>query len=285
MENKYISIWIIILLIFISKSFAGAYIKKENESVFILENIVSSNNKYIFNAKTKDFKSIENKLYFEYGLGHNLALNSYIKSLDLDMKFDTLIENNSNNNYFYNLGLQYNILKVQNHYLTLSFGFYDKIKADKVLFTTSNNDIFTAFESGISYSYIFDNFFGYYNNNSINIDIKYKLLKDSYKDNLNININLSRKINYSSIITIEYQYSKDIIKDNNYNIDKFFYNGMLILNKPKIDNLAISYYTIKLSSVTHFNNNISYKIGIEKSFYNNHSKSYALSNAIWITYN
>ena len=165
---------VLVLPVFVSStSFAGAYIKNKNELFIIFENTVTSNKIMPFDSFdiVRDFKSSENKIYFEYGLGNRLAINGYIKSFNLKMNFDTKLSNKNDTSYFYSLGIQYNLLSIINNYLTLNFLFYDKIKFDNVLFTTSNNDIFTAFEYGLSYSYFFNNFIGLYNNNFISFDI------------------------------------------------------------------------------------------------------------------
>ena len=284
---RYVLCSVILFFLIISNSFAGAYIKNKNELIFILENSISSNKKNILNSDKDNFRNVENKLYFEYGLGYNLAINGYLKSLDLKMDFDTLTENKSSGNYFYNFGLQYNFIKINNHYLTFSFNFYDNIKTDIALHTTSSNDVFKAFEYGISYGYFFDNFLGYYNNNFINLDIKYKLLQNSYKNNFNINFAFGRKINDTSLFIFELLYSKDIFEKITSDIAKYYYRQSVILTDTAIKNkinksLMSEYFTLKLSSITHFSDNLAFKIGIEKSFYKNNNKSYALSSGFWV---
>lgn len=272
-------------------SFAGAYIKDKNELLLIFENTTTSNKLNLLSSvdTNKDFRSSENKFYFEYGLGNNFALNGYIKSLDLKVNFDTKSKNRSDSNYFYNFGLQYNFINKNNNYLTANFWFYDGLKVDKVLFITSNNDIFTAFEYGISYAYFFDGFIGTNNSNFLNIDVKYKYLKNTFKDNFNTSISLGRKINSTSMIILEYLYSQDIIKNENFLIDKYFYDGNQTLTpqsrKNKIKNsLSSTYHTIKLSSITNFTENFSFKIGIENSFYKNNKKSYAITSGFWFNF-
>ena len=283
---------VLVLPVFVSStSFAGAYIKNKNELFIIFENTVTSNKIMPFDSFdiVRDFKSSENKIYFEYGLGNRLAINGYIKSFNLKMNFDTKLSNKNDTSYFYSLGIQYNLLSIINNYLTLNFLFYDKIKFDNVLFTTSNNDIFTAFEYGLSYSYFFNNFIGLYNNNFISFDIRYKYFKESFKNNFNASLSLGRKINTTSMIILEYSYSRDVIKNKNFPIDKYFYDGNQVLTRKFrtdkiLNSLSSTYQTIRLSSITNFTENLSFKIGLENSFYKNNKKSYAISVGFWINF-
>lgn len=288
--HKIIFLLFILYVFYYQNSFANAYIKNKNEFLIILESSTTSNKRNIISKiNNSDFKSTENKMYIEYGLGNKFAINGYIKSLDLKIDFETKLKNETNNNYFYNIGVQYNIAEYNNNYITFNFSFYDYIKFDKILFITSNNDIFKSIEYGISYGYFFNNFYGKYNNNFINLDIKHRLLQNSYKDNFNTNLTIGRKINSTSLLMIEYLYNKDIIKNTNFHIDKYYYNGSKILSnnsrRYKIKNhLSSTYHTIKLSSITNFTDNLAFKIGIEKSFYKNDKKSYSLNTAFWLNF-
>ena len=283
--------YVIIFLFFSFNSFAGAYIKNENEMLIIVESTTTSNKVIPINNLNivSDFRSSENKIYFEYGLRNKLAINGYIKSFNLKMNFDTKSSDKSSISYFYNIGIQYNLFNIMNNYLTVNFLFYDKIKFDDILFTTSNNDVFTAFEYGLSYSYFFDNFIGLYDNNFVNFDINYKYLKESFKDNFNVNLSFGRKVNITSMIILEYSYSKDIIKNKNFFVDKYFYDSSQTLTEEsrtdKISNsLSSTYQTIRLSSIINFTENLSFKIGFENSFYKNGRRSYATSLGFWINF-
>lgn len=267
---------------------AGAYVKDKGESLLIFENTVASNKQNPFCSINveNDFKSFENKLYFEYGLGNRFAINGYAKSFNTKLNFDTKIKDKSDSNYFYNFGIQYNLLSIDGNYLTVNLSFYDKIKVDNVLFTTSNDDIFKAFEYGISYAYFFSDFIGLSNSNFVNIDIKYKFLEDTFKDNFNTTLSFGRRINQTSMIIFECLYSHDIVKNENFSIDKYFYDGTQMLTtssrKNKMKNfLSSTYYTIKLSSITKFTDLLSFKIGLENSFYKNNKKSYAITSGFW----
>lgn len=285
--SKY-TIFLVFFLSNINQAISGGFTKKNNQFFLLIENNISSNSvsnfsKYDFTPEYGKYISEENKMYWEYGIFDNFSINGYLKETKIDLKFNIFGKKRLRNNYFANLALQYKILQNEKTGISFKISNYHPIKYANILKITSNLDIYDAVEYTISFAHSFENFLGKYNTNFINLDLNYRSLSDSFKDNFNLNLSFGRKINLSSLIIFEYIYNKDININNNKTINNYYYKVYADSNKKnKINkNLINEYQTFKINSITNFTDNFAFKASLEKSFYKNNDKSYGISLGFW----
>lgn len=194
----------------------------------------------IINNKTKNFLSIEDKLYIEYNFDNNFIIDGYLKH-NKSISYNDGMKILSRNNYFYNIGFKQNIYKKNLFFL---FNFGKAINIDNNFVLMNNSDIYTNYQLGFMLKMPFYN-------NMIKSELIYNYYHNAFKDDLNYTLYYEMKKNLTSLFIISYEWQYDFIKNSN----NFKYK-----NRMKYDDLhkyLSRLHTFSLNSIFALNDDYS----------------------------
>lgn len=247
---------------------------KDKYFISIEKNISSRKIKYLFNKKleTNNFVSEDFNLYFEYGLFEKITIGGKL----LNNTFATLDNRINNNkyylkkdNYFYTTFIKHQFYKQNNRFFSFMFGYNNKIKYNKILLQTLNNDIYESVFLKLSFAYQFENFIQQNDKNILAFTIKYNHQFNAFKDSSKFNINYLYRINLTSLLIFEYSFNYDIYKYFDNNIFNDFSQNKTA-QKQMLKSLTLSkFHSISILSSVEFNDYFTfftkYSLNIEKN--------------------
>lgn len=196
-------------------SYANPFVQNKYKYFISLERNISSNKlNSLFNKKITDkvFVNEDFSLYFEYGLLDKITIggklqNNIFSATDQNDKYYF-----EKDNYFYNFFIKHQLHNNAKTFSAFSVGYNNKIKYDKRLLRTANNDIYESIFLELSFAFQFENLIQTYDTNILAFTIKYNHQYNSFKDSLKFNINYFYRITSSSLLIFEYSFNKDLYK-------------------------------------------------------------------------
>lgn len=261
--KKYI---LFLLIIFcIPKSFAKNYFQLSPSIVF--------NADYIFTT--------EIYLNLFYNIKDDLNISGYIKKSNTNgnILFD-IVDNKlpvkptglktDNDNYFYQLNISNKLYEKNTHKIFFTISWYDSMKYDKSLQYTYA-DIYNYLRFKLDYVRTF-------NNQDYNFFIQFSNTFNGIKNNINVGLNTKYKINDNNTIFLQYDYYKDIKKEDKVNFSHSYYiypwfdtdylmyeaNNLSIIDTINLDDIIKFDIFVKYSFVKNFGNN--YNFGLSYYF-------------------
>ena len=266
-RNKSVFLYIVIIYLFLNRSYASSWTKNKDELFLSLEfSFETNDNNILFkNVNSNYYKNHYLQLYFEYGLLDDFTIGGYLKNYNFYSIYHG--EDNSDiykidSDFYSNLFLIQNLYRNLYNSISIKYGLYLPIKYSNVSKYLNALDSHIGYEMEISYGVsdrLFDNINYYFE-----ISSAYKLMTHTKYDEISFNSTLGIVRNNSSSFSIQYEYN-------------YYPESLLISNNKFYGYTLQSNNKIKLINSYKFNDIYSIEFSYSKSFRHGNADAFTLS--------
>lgn len=266
-RNKSVFLYIVIIYLFLNRSYASSWTKNKDELFLSLEfSFETNDNNILFkNVNSNYYKNHYLQLYFECGLLDDFTIGGYLKNYNFYSIYHG--EDNSDiykidDDFYSNLFLIQNLYSNLHNSISIKYGLYLPIKYSNDSKYLNAIDSHIGYEMEISYGMsnkLFNNINYYFE-----ISSAYKLMTHTKYDEMSFNSTLGIVRNNSSSFSIQYEYN-------------YYPESLLISNNKFYGYTLQSNNKIKLTNSYKFNDIYSIEFSYSKSFRHSKADAFTLS--------